>query len=121
MDNELQVIENSYYIGDGEGFDKHSLRAYKCERELKKVVKEKEIYLSGYLKARYNIPHITMVKVSEVKEPVLYDTFSLAELIESKLVGLNSSLTIAIYDIYKEKGIEEAMDNLHKLSNLEII
>lgn len=121
MIEDIKAIENSYFIGDAEGFDKTSLKAYKCERELKRAVKERQGYINGYLYGMFNIKDKVMVKVSEPKEEPVYETFTTGELIESKLTGLNPSLTINIYEIYKEKGIEEAIINLHKLSSLTII
>lgn len=121
MDNDLMAIDNSYIIGDGEGFDKQALKAYKYEKELKKVIKEKESYIEAYIHGRYDIPLNIKVKVTEPKEAPQYEEFSICELINSKLTSLNSSLTKSIYDIYIEKGIIEAVVNLHNISNLEIV
>lgn len=121
MIEDIKAIENSYFIGDGEEFDKTSLRAYKCEKELKKAVKEREPFINGFLYGMFNIKDTVTVKVSEPKEEPVYETFTTTELIDSKLTGLNPSLTINIYEIYKEKGIEEAIINLHNLSSLTIV
>ena len=117
----LEPIAVNVHFGETYNYDKKVLKAYKCESELKRAVKAKENLVRHHLLNKHGISFLFDIKVTEKGEPPMVETFSIIDLINSKLTSANSSVCFSTYEIYREKGIEEAISSLHQSSNLTII
>ena len=106
----------------GEENRKDSLKAYKCENELKRAVASKEVAVRFHLYNQFHIPFFYDVKMTEPGDPTpITERFSLVELINSKLTSASVKLCLSTYEIYQKEGIEKAIANLHLQSSLTII
>lgn len=121
INKELEPISLQIHYGEGNETKRDSLLAYKYENELKREVAKKERAVRYHLFNKFDIPFEFDVKVSEPGEKPTLEHFSIIELINDKLTSINAKLCISTYKIYKEKGIEEAIANLHGISNLTLI
>lgn len=117
----FEPIALQLYFGDGNKYDRTALRAYKCENELKKAIKDNKNKVKYYLYNRHGIPFNYEVKVSEPGETPIIEQFTIMELINDKLTSCDSKTCLSTYEIYRKKGILEAMSALHLQSNLTII
>jgi predicted nucleotide-binding protein (sugar kinase/HSP70/actin superfamily) len=113
---ELQPIRTNIIYGEQNRSD--SLKAYKAESELKKAIKTNKNSLEVYLKEKYEIPIVFKIKNYENDEK---EEYSLLDIINSKLTNSNIATCLNTYEIYKEYGIERAIETLHLQSNLTII
>jgi hypothetical protein len=105
----------------GEENRKASLQAYKCENELKRAVAKKERAVIYHLFNKFQIPFQFDVKISEPGQEREVEYFTILELINDKLTSVNANLCLSTYEIYKEQGIEKAIEELHLKSSLTII
>lgn len=121
ISKELEPISLQIHFGEVDKSKKDSLIAYKYEKELKRAVARKEQSVKYHLFNNYKIPFGFDVKVSEPGEKPIIEYFSIIELINDKLTSINTKLCISTYEIYQKEGIEKAIANLHKISNLTII
>ncbi len=117
----LEPITLQVHFGDGSGFDKNALKAYKYENELKREVNNNKNRIRHYLFNKFGIAFEHEVKVSEPGEAPVIERFTITELINDKLTSVNSKTCLSTYEIFKEKGILEAVASLHLQSNLTII
>lgn len=118
---DYEPISTSVHYGEGTGYDKNSLKAYKCENEMKRAVIENKNILKFHLNDRFSVPAYIEVKVSEPGETPIIEGFSLVELINDKLTSINSSICLSTYEVFREKGIVEAICYLHEYSPLTVI
>lgn len=116
-----EPIELNIHYGEDKAYDKNALKAYKCEKEMRRAVQENKNMVKYALYNKYQIPFNYEVKVSEPGDPIITEKFSIIELINDKLAFINSSVCLSTYEVYKEKGIVEAVCKLHEFSNLTII
>lgn len=108
MIDNLKSIKISVIYGDENR--NNSLKAYKAERELVKAINSNRENIEKFFNKKYNISTTFKHKKLESTEK---EEYSLIELINNKLINSNVSITLNTYDIYKENGIEEAVDQLY--------
>ncbi len=114
--NELKSIKTHTLYGDGDRSD--SLKAYKAEGALKRAVRQNKQRLEDYFYKNHDVLPVYKIKSlgSEEKE-----SYTLIDMINSKLTNSSISTTLNIYEIYKEYGIELAIERIHLQSNLSNI
>ena len=114
------IIPKMQYGGDN--YNTNSLKAYKYEKEMKREVDRSKTLIKYHLNNRFSLPYFTQIKVSDPGDPnPITESFSLIELINDKLTSINASVCISTYEVYKEKGIVEAICYLHEYSPLTIV
>ena len=120
INKNLQPIDLSIHYGEAN--HKDSLKAYKYENELKRVINKHRAIIGYHLNKEFNLPTNIIVKVSDPGDPIpINETFNLIELINDKLISSDATVCISTYEIYRNKGILQAMSNLHLVSPLNII
>lgn len=122
INKSTEPIAINVFYGDASNFDRSSLKAYKCENELKRIVNKNQNVLKYFLNNKFSLPSHIEVKVTEPGDPnPVVENFSLIELINNKLTSSNSSVCVSIYETYQKDGIVEAISKLHKISPLTTI
>lgn len=116
MIDDLKPIKTSILYGEENKID--SLKAYKAENQLKRAVNNNAQKIEDFFGFKYQLPLTFKLKKLESNEK---EEFSLIEIINDKLTSSSSSVCLNTYEIYREKGIVAAIENLHLQSNLNII
>ena len=116
MVEDIKPIKTSILYGEEKRID--SLKAYKAENQLKRAVNNNTQKIEDFFGFKYQLPTTFKLKKLESNDR---EEFSLIEIINDKLTSSSSSVCLDTYEIYREKGIVAAIENLHLQSNLNII
>lgn len=113
---ELKPIKLNVLYGEENRTNK--LKAYKAEGEMKRAVSNHKNSIEAFFESKHNLPKTFKVKnLGTTGE----EDYSLIELINSKLTNASIQVCLNTYQVYKQCGIEYAIERLHLQSNLDII
>jgi hypothetical protein len=123
MENKVKTLKvSTSEIGENFGYDRNSLKGFKAEKTIKRILSENVDAVSEHLFTKHKINHDVQVRLFEEDNerekrlkyqlPEPYEYFTSVELLKDNVTDLSSRFCLEAIDIHNKEGILKMVDYL---------